>query len=227
MKVFIALATILCIEAVAFAGDAAPLVIEGIEKKYAADLAKAQSDLVRAESELSKARKIAENTRLKSYKDRLIEITKSGDFDKAQSVKARITELERSSETESTFKQSSPRPKDVVKFGGHTYAMIQEPATWHVAKRKCEEMGGHLACVETAEEETFLKSLCGQTPTWFGASDEEAEGTWIWCLNSAPVKLTIKADNHGGSEHHLAFFSNQWGDGNAGTRHAYICEWEK
>lgn len=196
-----------------------PAVLQAAEDKYATEVGK-------AEAALAKVKRDAAALRLKAYKDRLTEITKSGDFNKALSFKARIDQLEAEPESASSKQPKRPRPKDTVKFGGHTYALIKEPATWHVAKQRCEEMGGHLVCIETSNEEIFVKSLCGQVTTWIGASDEETEGTWLWVYKNSPVKIALQIDNAGSTDHHLALFAGAWHDGSAGNKYAYICEWE-
>lgn len=196
-----------------------PAVLQAAEDKYASEVSK-------AEAALAKVKREAAAIRLKAYKDRLTEITKSGDFNKALSFKARIDQLEADPEAASSKPSKKPRPKDTVKFGGHTYALIKEPATWHVAKQRCEEMGGHLVCIETSNEEIFVKSLCGQVTTWIGASDEETEGTWLWVHKNLPVKIAMQIDNAGSIDHHLALFTGAWHDGSAGNKYAYICEWE-
>ncbi len=196
-----------------------PAVLQAAEEKYASEVGK-------AEAALAKVKREAAALRLKAYKDRLAEITKSGDFNKALTFKARIDQLEAEPESASAKPPKKPRPKDTVKFAGHTYALIKEPATWHVAKQRCEEMGGHLVCIETSNEELFVKSLCGQLTTWVGASDEETEGTWLWVHKSSPVKIAMQIDNAGAADHHLALFTGLWHDGPAGSKYAYICEWE-
>lgn len=206
--------------------DVTPMLIQAAEEKYATEVAKAEAVVTKAEADLAKARKAAGETRLKAYKERLAEVTKTGDFDKALAVKSRIEQLEKDPESEPAKPSKRPRPKDTVKFGGHTYALIKEPATWHVAKQRCEEMGGHLVCVESAAEDAFVKSLSGQTTIWAGGSDEEQEGQWVWVHKNTPVKLSIRIDNAGDADHQLALFGGIWHDGHAGNRYSYVCEWE-
>ena len=161
--------------------EIAPFLLPSVEEKFASEAAKADAATAKAEQEATKAKKAAAEIRLKAYKDKLAEITKTGDFDKAQQVKARITQLENEPEGESHKPEKPtkrPRPKDTVKFGGHTYALIKEPATWHVAKLRCEEMGGHLVCIESDKEAEFVSDLCAKGSYWLGASDEEQEGAW-------------------------------------------------
>lgn len=226
------LTAVACLTAAIVAGQEptsptiAPAVLQSAEDKYATEVAKGEALVAKAEAESAKSRKLAADARLKAYKERLVEVTKAGDFDKAVAVKARIEQLEKEPDSDRPKPTKRPRPKDVVKFGGHTYALIKEPATWHVAKQRCEEMGGHLVCLETAAEDSFVRQLCGQETVWAGASDEESEGNWVWVYKGSPVKVAIRLDNAGDADHHLALFGNIWHDGHAGTRYSFVCEWE-
>jgi hypothetical protein len=66
-------------------------------------------------------------------------------------------------------------------FGGHYYEVIDEPATWHNAAAYCEQDGGYLATINSAEENQFVYNLTDiGNQTWLGATDEAVEGTWKW-----------------------------------------------
>ncbi len=176
----------------------------------------------RAEAALEKARKEAMAMRLKTYKDRLAKTTQAGDFDRASVIKAAIETMEN---------PRSPIPKDAVKFNGHHYQVIREPATWHTAKKRCEKLGGHLVCIETPEEEAFvIEYLKSQAVTaWIGANDEEAEGRWQW-VNGKDARLTnASLDNLGGYEHAINWSreSARWNDASLGDRLAFLCEWDR
>jgi ribosomal protein L17 len=102
----------------ALADDDSQFVLDSVETKFAADISKALVEVTRAETELAKARKNAASARLKAYKEKLVEITKTGDFDKAQKVKARIDALEKDAEPDlQPVKKTAKIPKDAVKFG--------------------------------------------------------------------------------------------------------------
>lgn len=230
-RLFISLVSLNLI-ASAWAADSTPFVLESVEKKFNSDISKAQADVTRAEADLVKARKVASTARLKAYKDRLTEITKTGDFDKAQTVKARIEELEQEAEdgtpkTEKSAKRA--RPKETVKFGGHSYAIIKDAATWHVAKRRCEEMGGHLAIVERDGEKAFLLDLVKSLSlkaAWIGASDEEFEGNWKW-VDGTEAKVSGRFDNENGGEHFMELHTEFGFNDQTYIREAYICEWDR
>lgn len=159
--------------------------------------------------------------RLKVLKTALVDATKLGDFDAATAIKERITAIDKEGVVRA-------KPKNVVKFGGHEYAAIEDQATWHVAKQICEEMGGHLAVINTPEEETRMRDLCKATKgVWFGATDEITEGKWQW-VDGSPFVLDIRQDNEMGREHHLRYYAPEgnWDDVPDGVRQPFICEWD-
>ncbi|MDB5385945.1 MAG: antigen-like isoform [Planctomycetaceae bacterium] len=161
--------------------------------------------------------------RVKVLKQAMTEATKSGDLDGGLKLKELIATVE--------LGIVKTRPKNLVKFDGHSYALMPDKATFHVAKRLCEEMGGHLVYIETSDEEQFVMKLCGtQTQTvWLGATDEEIEGQWHW-LNGVPLTNEQvprwNLTNEGGAEHHLVYWQRSLGDGGASTRNVFLCEWE-
>ena len=97
-------------------------------------------------------------------------------------------------------------------FGGHRYRLIELSDTvrsWHQAKAHCESLGGHLAVIETAEEQGFIAALLQGTYAFLGASDEAAEDAWVW-VNGATWTYTAWMDgqpnNYGGDENFLASY---------------------
>lgn len=164
----------------------------------------------------------ATQERVKVLKTALADATKAGDFDAATEIKSRLAAAE-------TAGGVRARPKNVVKFGGHEYALIEEKATWHVAKRLCEEMGGHLATIETAAEKAGLADLCrhAQATAWVGASDEDAEGQWKW-ITGKPLDFEFRHDNANDQEHCMIFWvpSGDWDDNPSSSRSVFVCEWD-
>ena len=197
-----------------------PAVLQAAEDKYASEVSK-------AEAALAKVKRDAAAIRLKAYKDRLTEITKSGDFNKALSFKARIDQLEAEPESASSKQPKKPRPKDSVKFGGHTYALIKEPATWHVAKQRCEEMGGHLVCLNSSRETAFVASLCGTTLTAIGVTDELEEGRFLNVDGTIPAFESPPVDSRQPLDHWVSWDGARFVVWQAGGRGSYICEWDR
>lgn len=82
-------------------------------------------------------------------------------------------------------------PSDAVPFGGHHYKVFWQRLTWTEAKDACVRQGGHLACIESAQEKAFLAALKGNGKTaWVGA--RRSSKTWMWIngkqLNKADLK---------------------------------------
>lgn len=196
-----------------------PLVVQSIEDKYAAVVA-----------DLAKAKRTAADARLKSYRDQLAAHTKAGDFDKAQATKARIEQLEADAESDPAKAPKRPRPKDVVKFGGHTYALVKDAVTWHVAKQRCEEMGGHLATIESPAESAFVASLCTQSEyTWLGATDEDEEGHWKWVTGKPLTDTSWIVMDKQDENHYLGYNKSLklWLDCTSVHRSTFVCEWDR
>lgn len=160
----------------------------------------------------------ANTDRVKSLKAVLSEATKAGEFDALVALREKIAIAEK----EGTGR---PKPKNIVKFGGHDYALIEDKVTWHVAKKRCEEMGGHLACLETAAEAEFVIRAAGDHTVWLGATDELTEGDWRW-ITGPKVTYPMSLDNAGEVDHWAALYHGAVHDGTGGNRWAYVCEWE-
>ena len=210
------LKTVCLTSLVLVSGLAATEISEKIAKRLESSEAAYQAAVQKADNARFYAIQKASQDRVKALKSALTEATKSGDFDSATELKARIT----AAEAAGGVRQ---KPKDTVKFGGHEYALIKDPVTWHTAKRRCEEMGGHLATIESQAENDGLLALCRASKqcVWIGATDEAVEGTWAW-LNGTPVTIAFNHDNAGDAEHCLTFHFelNRWEDGPAGARFA-------
>lgn len=223
VPVVLALPIVLSVSFIAIA-VAADTISEKFQKKLEAADAAYQTAVQKAENTKFYAVQKATADRVKVLKQAMTEATKSGDLDAANAFKARIAAAEQAGGTRA-------KPKNVVKFGGHEYALIEEKATWHVAKRICEEMGGHLAAVEAPQEQAFLQELCGKEGAWVGASDADREGKWQWVTGS-PVPAVLQAtwvlNNMDDIEHALVYWppSGSWEDGIDSHRYAFVCEWE-
>lgn len=212
MKVLVA-TLLLC--SVAFAGDPVDSRIKLAEDAFSASVNQAEADC-------NRIKVTAASKRLASYREVLKSATKAGDFDKATKIKERIVELEA---TAPGVKR--PRPKDTARLQGHSYALIRELCTWHVAKKRCEEMGGHLAIIETAGEADFIsRKMCGGHHAWVGATDEDEEGNWRWINGSHWTPQSGEVDNSGGAEHFLLWNGSRWNDECGCQRKWYLCEWE-
>ena len=129
-----------------------------------------------------------------------------------------------------------PPVPTAVKWGGHWYAVFSEPCDWGAAKKKCEQLGGHLAYVESAAENSFLCKLAKDTPgisewAWIGGTDEKKEGEWLW-LNGKPIKSTFwhrgEPSGHQDENYLVLWYGlNTWNDCPAKYYpSSTVCEWE-
>lgn len=78
-------------------------------------------------------------------------------------------------------------------YNGKTYSLYRDNLTWYQAKAFCEQMGGHLATITSADEQNKIKELAvsGDNPAyWLGASDEgRAVNDFAW-LTGEPFTFT-------------------------------------
>ncbi len=146
-------------------------------------------------------------------------------------------------------------PADAVTFNGHAYKFFPEKLSWTDAKRKCEQLGGHLPVVNDQAENDFLVKLCagkfsnsdkiGGPTIWLGATDVENEGDWK-LIDGKPLayknwyKSGNQPNNGGGKGEHYATLlladlakigekAGGWSDQpDASTQQDvyFVCEWD-
>jgi len=126
-------------------------------------------------------------------------------------------------------------PKDAIAFGGHHYKVIfDRSVAWHAAAKQCTTLGGHLVTIESAREMAFLRRLAGRSRLWVGATDEAAEGRWVW-VNGKRMSREFRLWAPGGepNEGRRCNYASVMAGGLAdtpspGTRvGGFICEWEQ
>ncbi len=89
---------------------------------------------------------------------------------------------------EPTKNLSDAQKSKIYKYKGHKYKYFFEKISWSEAKKKCEDMGGILAILDTKEELEYIQNQrpCRFT-AWVGITDEKNEGQWVW-LNGKQIK---------------------------------------
>jgi hypothetical protein len=123
-------------------------------------------------------------------------------------------------------------PADARIFGSHAYSFEPTSMTWHEAVLACELAGGHLACVNSSQENEFFLDLTNGKGGWIGASDEQEEGKWRWVDGSGLEFQSWKGgepNNANGIEHYAKLERNgHWNDVHVGPHKndGFICEWE-
>jgi hypothetical protein len=187
-------------------------------------IAEFERDVRLAEEALRHAKFSCASRSVELYEHYQKVFTMAGDFDKALACKTMIEELEASG-----MECSRPRPKHTIKSNGHLYAIIREAETWHVAKHRCEQMGGHLAYAKTPAVIAMISRMSVGVDVHLGASDEEKEGEWKWLDGTKYSPRPGLMNNAMTYQHHLMWLDGQQtlDDGFAGHRAYYICEWDK
>ena len=102
-------------------------------------------------------------------------------------------------------------------FGANCYKLFSQTLNWEAAEKHCQGEGGHLASVQSAEENNFLTGMTTEMH-WLGATDIAFEGDWVWQDGTARVFTDWKAgqpDNNNNNENCLMknFQGAQWNDG--------------
>jgi hypothetical protein len=126
-----------------------------------------------------------------------------------------------------------------IDFSNHSYQVIEdsEISSFEEADEYCKSIGGHLATIQSQEENDYLYSLIiskGYESAYFGLTDKDIEGTWNW-TNGEPVNYTNWASNEPNSENseenyamfYYKYTDGKWNDGRWGDNTvAFICEWD-
>lgn len=118
---------------------------------------------------------------------------------------------------------------------------LDSVTTWTEAEAYCAEQGGHLAIISSKEENDFLYALMiaqGYSSAYFGITDSETEGTWVW-VDGSPAGYTNWHEGEPNSENsnedygmfYYKYEDGSWNDGDFGDRtvnggRVFICEWD-
>jgi hypothetical protein len=116
--------------------------------------------------------------------------------------------------------------------------------SWHDAKKRCEELGGHLVIIDNEDEQKWILVLLGRSGltvnnsnsdwdcVYLGASDEANEGKWTW-IDGSPVKYQRwgpkQPDNYKRASHFLSICIHRggmWDDCGVVGGLGFICEWD-
>lgn len=134
-------------------------------------------------------------------------------------------------------------PSGAVKCNGHYYYVyeLDTLTTWEEAKQYCESQGGYLATITSQEENEFvysyLRSNFDYESAYFGFTDRNEEGTWIWAngekssyTNWHPGEPNSENPNEDYAMYYFKYSDGTWNDGDFGNRtvnsgRVFICEW--
>jgi hypothetical protein len=84
-------------------------------------------------------------------------------------------------------------PPDAELWGNSRYKLYPPGLTWHMAKAKCEELGGRLVSIESADEWKFVQQFAvqGKVSFWIGLSNENARQIFQCDSGAAPEKFLV------------------------------------
>ena len=127
-----------------------------------------------------------------------------------------------------------PEASKEATFNGSVYRYYSEPVTWYVAKRFCEEHGGHLVTITSAEENQFVSDLCGDAQIWIGASSSSPERVWKW-VTDEPFAYDAFGDgepnnasgNTEGGENYVESHNGRWNDNAGIEKQPFVLETEE
>lgn len=118
---------------------------------------------------------------------------------------------------------------DKYYFNGHYYQVYFSTMNWEDAKKTCEECGGYLATVTSAEEQAFIETLKNNNSGtyWIGGRrNPENIEEWQW-ITGEEWNYTNWKDGQPNylTDDVLAMDPNQWSDERSETKYYLICEW--
>lgn len=126
-----------------------------------------------------------------------------------------------------------------AEYNGHQYVFFSiSHENYDEMRAYCYSIGGYPAVITSDEENRFLYQQMkeqGFADAYFGYSDAEEEGTWVWDTGeeTAFVNWASGEPNNDGEEDYGMFYSKAdaatWNDGGMGDKTnantAFICEW--
>lgn len=128
-------------------------------------------------------------------------------------------------------------PEEATLYNGHYYKIFYGSYPWEKAKEKCEQAGGYLAAITSADEQQFINSLNKYNDRlWIGGTRGD-KYLWTWTSgepwmyeNWAPGEPN-NSENVISNENCVAIWNSkgQWNDlnnNNTYEQSGYICEWE-
>ena len=159
-----------------------------------------------------------------------------GDLEEAIKIRDTIKALKKGASpagASAAGRKSKTRiPRDAVKWNGHFYKVIPLRGTHQAALNYCAENGGHLARIESKDEQAFIERLLSGSNEsyWIDGSDEAREGRWMFS-NGTPMSYFNwhpgEPTGPQGIEDFLVVWNkNMWNDASAKSFQSFICEWD-
>ena len=120
---------------------------------------------------------------------------------------------------------------------GNCFILVEDPLTKADAQANCVALGGHLATLRSAAENTVGLSILPAGYFWLGLADPGAEGTYVWITGEAfsytnwqtgePNDANGEEDcveMYGNYVGEFAAFSGHWNDALCTVPYRSLCE---
>lgn len=110
----------------------------------------------------------------------IVDITSLADLTHLQRLDIMDTKV--SPENIQTFQKNCGHTVQIEAYQTSTYQAIEDACTWSEAKVKAEQVGGHLATIDSDEEFDQICSVANQTGCiyfWLGGTNDGNEWRWI------------------------------------------------
>lgn len=238
----IALVATVCFTLTARAEDPDPKKIPGVKQV-----------LEKAEAEVRRNRKAYDDANAKTFleaekalREEVEKLSKAGKLEEAVAVKKFADSIGKEVLANVAKKTKPPHPAKTgaVAWNGHKYKVFNDPCSWHDAKKRCEDMDGHLVIINDENEQAFVVNLLMRSGIpvensrrnwggfWIGATDEATEGQWVW-VDGSPMRYQQwcygQPDGSGNYPKLCIDHGGGWDDqpvGGLGTS-LFICEWDE
>ncbi len=117
-------------------------------------------------------------------------------------------------------------------YNGNTYRLYNDCLTWEEAKKKCEELGGHLVTITSSKEQEVVAQLVSSQVRrgyWLGGR-KIGSSTWVTGESFSYTNWDPGEPNEENGEDCYGIYSatGTWNDwSNTDYFLGFICEWEK
>ncbi|XP_030640468.1 C-type lectin domain family 17, member A [Chanos chanos] len=103
-----------------------------------------------------------------------------------EKLQARLAEMSRVTAPPPCSVATMPPPQcpsSWLLFNDSCYFFSRQTLSWYDSEKFCNDKGGHLAIIHTAEEQTYIWNQLPRghwNAYWFGITDERTEDEWHW-----------------------------------------------
>jgi hypothetical protein len=105
-------------------------------------------------------------------------------------------------------------------YGGHSYMLTDTAGAWANAENQAVALGGHLATINDAVENAFVRDHFASATPWIGFNDRTNEGTFTW-IGGDPVTYTAwsgsQPDNNANEDFAQMLATGLWNDSASGS----------